>query len=79
MPDFGQRLRAARTAAGLTREVLAVRAGLTVGTIANYETGATQPQVDRLEALAGALGRSVDDLLQTVPAPTEDRNSKFPQ
>lgn len=65
---LGTRLRAKRTAAGLSREKLAVRADLSVATLARIEGGDYRPRLASLEALAAALGTTAADLL----APAED-------
>jgi len=59
----GERIRALRTARKLTQEQLAYRAGVSVGTIARIERGATRPTLETLERLARALDVSVADLL----------------
>lgn len=51
-----ERLRDARVQAGLTQAELAEQAGTDPTTIAKYETGARTPYVERLAALAAALG-----------------------
>jgi transcriptional regulator with XRE-family HTH domain len=50
------RLRQARTNAGLSQRELAKRAGIDQTTIAKYEAGDRAPFVERLAALAQALG-----------------------
>jgi DNA-binding CsgD family transcriptional regulator/transcriptional regulator with XRE-family HTH domain/tetratricopeptide (TPR) repeat protein len=55
-PGFGERLRRARLAAGLTQEELAERAGLSVRGISDLERGARRsPRRDTLALLADAL------------------------
>ena len=53
---FADRLRAARTAAGLTRKELAAAAGLSWQAVRAWEQGARLPGLTSLVALAGALG-----------------------
>ncbi|MGK3110387.1 helix-turn-helix domain-containing protein [Streptomyces sp. WAC05858] len=59
----GQRLREARTAAGLSKEALALRVGRSFYSIHEYEHGRVQPSIAVLVALSDALGRPLDDLL----------------
>ncbi len=56
---FGELLRRARQAAGLTQEELAARAGLSRRGIADLERGVRQtPRKDTVALLAAALGLS---------------------
>ena len=55
-------LKAERKRAGLTREELAVKAGVTVGTIYRIETGKSAPLKAVRLALATALGVSIGDI-----------------
>jgi transcriptional regulator with XRE-family HTH domain len=52
---IGRRLRAARTARGLSRATLADRAGVQPNQLALWERGRSSPSVDELERLAAAL------------------------
>jgi predicted ATPase/class 3 adenylate cyclase len=55
-PPFGELLRRARRAAGLTQEELAERSGISVDAISLLERGLTRaPQLDTLERLSEAL------------------------
>jgi predicted ATPase/transcriptional regulator with XRE-family HTH domain len=59
---FGDLLRRARRAAGLSQEELAARAGLSVRGISDLERGVNQtPRKDTLDMLADALGLSPED------------------
>ncbi len=58
-----ERIRAAREAAGLSREDLAELLGLSYKTIQNYETGATAPPMTRFGDVAAALGVTLADLM----------------
>jgi transcriptional regulator with XRE-family HTH domain len=58
------RLRQLRVDAGLTQRELAERTGTDHTTIAKYENGARVPFVERLAALAGALGVAPAELTQ---------------
>src|SRR6516165_6401989 len=61
---FGERLRRARQAAGLTQEALAERAGLSRRGINDLERGVRQtPRKDTVALLAAALGLSEADRL----------------
>jgi transcriptional regulator with XRE-family HTH domain len=57
------RLRELRTAAGLTQQQLAVKAGLSMSAVAHLEGGRIpDPRVSTLLALAKALGVTLDQL-----------------
>lgn len=68
------RLRQLREAAGLTQIQLALRVGVTQGTIANWERGARRPQLENLVRISNILGCGVDELLglgaEPEPAPS---------
>jgi transcriptional regulator with XRE-family HTH domain len=57
------RLRAAREAAGLSRERVAIAIGRSWRSICNYEGGHAAPSAHSLLALAELYGVAVDDLL----------------
>ena len=57
-----ERLREVRVEVGLTQRELAERTGTDHTTIAKYETGERTPFVERLAALAAALGVTPSDL-----------------
>jgi len=59
----GQRLREAREAAGLSRAQLAHQSGVAARTIARVELENRLPRVERLQALARALGVTTTELL----------------
>lgn len=67
------RLRQLREAAGLTQIQLALRVGVTQGTLANWERGARLPQLENLVRISNILGCGVDELLglgaEPEPAP----------
>jgi transcriptional regulator with XRE-family HTH domain len=67
------RLRQLREAAGLTQIQLALRVGVTQGTIANWERGARLPQLENLVRISNILGCGIDELLglgaEPEPAP----------
>jgi transcriptional regulator with XRE-family HTH domain len=58
---FGERLRAIRSAAGLSQKALAERAGCNLFTVAKLERGAQEPAWPLVLALAQALGVSCQD------------------
>jgi transcriptional regulator with XRE-family HTH domain len=61
---FGAKLRAARTAAGLSQHELAIAASASsLIEISRYERGLHMPKPDRLAALAAALNVSVEQLV----------------
>lgn len=69
MPRFdGGALRKARKDAGLSRERIAVAAGVSVSSVERYEQGTGQPGIEAAARLATVLGVKVDDLLN-VPQP----------
>ncbi|WP_332812213.1 shikimate kinase [Sphingomonas sp.] len=61
--EVGQRLRAARAKAGLTRRQLATLSATSERYLAHIEAGTANPTVGVLAALAGALELAVADLL----------------
>jgi len=66
---FGQHLRALRESAGLSRAVLARRAGVPAGTLRNWEGDRGFPGLPALLRLAGALGVPVERLAEGVEDP----------
>ena len=58
---FGQQLQRLRVRAGLTQEVLAERAGLSLATMGALEQGRRQPRPHTAGALADALGLAAED------------------
>lgn len=66
---LGQRLQAARQAAGLTQQTLCQKAGLSYSTLAKIERGAIKtPSVFTIQSIAGVLGISLDQLVGAPPA-----------
>ncbi|WP_160050124.1 MULTISPECIES: helix-turn-helix transcriptional regulator [unclassified Nocardiopsis] len=63
LPLDPTRLRAARTAAGLSQRQVAEALGTTRQQVIRYEGGQERPEVKRLAALARAIGVSVGDLV----------------
>ncbi len=63
----GQRLREARTAAGLSPEQVAVSIGRSAYSVHEYERGRVRPSAATLGALAAILGCPVDALYDGDP------------
>lgn len=61
--SFGERLKAARKAKGLTQEQLAKIIGVAKSTLTGYEKGNREPDVLKIHALANALDVTGDSLL----------------
>lgn len=74
---FGDRLAAARDAAGMTPEQLAKRLGVKLKTLKGWENDLNEPRANRLQMLAGMLNVSIMWLLNGegdgVEAPDGDR------
>jgi transcriptional regulator with XRE-family HTH domain len=66
----GSRLRAAREAAGLSRERVALDIGRSYESVASYELGRVTPPLEVLGTLAALYGVQTADLLdaEAVPA-----------
>lgn len=63
MKSFGDRLRAARTAAGMTQEQLGFALGVTKSSVSAWENDREAPGFRLLPALRTALGCSLDELI----------------
>jgi len=63
---LGDRLAAARDAAGLTQSGLAQRLGVRVRTLRDWENDVSEPRANRLQMLAALLGVSLRWLLTGV-------------
>ena len=61
--ELGQRIRDLRTHAGMTQQQVAAAACLSQPGLHQIETGATNPQLETLQRIAGVLGVSVRSLL----------------
>lgn len=57
---FGERLRQARENAGLTMNQANAKVYISQSVISRYESGAVTPTIDRVFALAGLYGCSID-------------------
>lgn len=66
--SLASNLRLRREDAELTREQLAVSAGVTGSTVARIETGDYWPRMATLAKIADALGCQVADLVATADA-----------
>jgi transcriptional regulator with XRE-family HTH domain len=67
-PEFSpRRLRAARRAADLSIDALALRIGRRWSTVMRYERGEAAPSVAVLGALAHVLGCTIDALFEVDP------------
>lgn len=64
---IGERIRHARSKAGLTQPQLAEILKVSKGIISRWETGLARPSLDRLEPLARRLGISLETLLGFAP------------
>ena len=54
--ELGARIRSARKAKHLTQEQLAQKIGIKRATLSKYETGAIEPSISHVSAMAGWLG-----------------------
>lgn len=59
------RLRKARNDTGFTQREVAEETGIPNSTLANYETGRTEPNIENLGILADFYGVSIDWLIGT--------------
>lgn len=67
---LGKRLQLARQAAGLTQQQLCQKANLSFSTLTKIERGAIKsPSIFTVEAIANALGTSLDKLIGHSPTP----------
>lgn len=64
---IGSNVRRVRRAQNMSRETLAVKAGLSFSTVARAERGDHWPDVSTLNALASALDVTVDSLVTPPP------------
>lgn len=66
---LGKRLQKARQKAGLTQQQLCQRANLSFSTLTKIERGAIKsPSIFTIQAIAGAVGTSLDELAGNSPA-----------
>lgn len=75
MATFGDRLAAAREAAGMSQQQLARRMGVKLKTLQSWENDASEPRANKLSMAAGVLNVSIMWLLNGegdgLPAPEE--------
>jgi len=57
-------MRCARDSLGMSRQDLAVAAGLKIDTLEKWETGRARPSAEGLVAVAAALGMTVDAVIE---------------
>ena len=60
---FGDRLAAAREAAGMSQEVFAKRVGVKLATLQKWENDLAEPRANRLSMMAGIVGVSMTWLM----------------
>ena len=60
---FGDRVHAAREAAGMSKEQLAKRLGIKKSTLRDWEDDLAEPRANKLQMLSGLLGVSITWLL----------------
>lgn len=75
MRTFGEKLKEARQAAGMTQAELAEQSGIPLGTIREYEQSKREPLLSKAGKLAGALKLSMESLLPDAPAPKGKRSA----
>lgn len=71
--NYGERIKAARKASGLTQEQLAKKCGLATITIRQYESGKREPRLAQMKALAVATGVTIQKLLG-IPSWVDEKN-----
>ena len=71
---FSSKLKNARQKTGFTQREVAKETGISHSTIANYETGRTEPDIESLGTLADFYGVSADWLLGTRGGPERYEN-----
>ncbi|UWF77155.1 MULTISPECIES: XRE family transcriptional regulator [Microbacterium] len=64
---IGRRIRRLRTARGMTLEELAAAVGRAPSQMSMFETGKREPKLSMLQAIARALGATIDALLEGEP------------
>lgn len=62
---FSQKLKKARKKTGFTQEETALKTGIPRSTLANYEAGRTEPDIENLGKLADLYEVSIDWLVGT--------------
>lgn len=78
---FGDRIRGARKAAGLTQRELAEHLGVANTSISNWEKGLSRPDADMIQKLCAILGLEPNDFYGTETVPSRqtvsDEDIKF--
>jgi transcriptional regulator with XRE-family HTH domain len=69
--ELGERIRAARTARGLSLRATAAEAAISPSLLSQVETGKVQPSVSTLYAIVSCLGLSLDEVLGNHPPEEE--------
>lgn len=72
MKGFGDRLREARIAAGMTQEQLGFALGVTKASVSAWENERETPSFRVLPELRNALKRSLDELVCGMPATSNE-------
>jgi transcriptional regulator with XRE-family HTH domain len=72
--EVGRRLRALRTARGLSLSELARRSGVGKGTLSELEGGTRNPTLETLYALTTALNRPLSAVLSDAPPPRAEQH-----
>jgi len=78
---LGEKLTQARKAAGLTQADAAARLNVSRQAVSRWESGQSKPSTEKLLALGGLYGVSIDRLLNTENAekPDSEAASDFPE
>ena len=63
MSDFSERLTAARKAAHLKQREVAAALGVATSSYTAYETGAREPNLQKIRTISAFIGVSADELL----------------
>lgn len=81
MPMFGNEIKKARIAKGLTREELSAVSGVSVGTVITTERGRYIPRATTLYALAKHIDIDINKLLFELEQEEKERknSNKYPQ
>lgn len=75
---FGDRLAAAREAAGMDQETLAKRLGIKITTLRKWEDDFAEPRANKLSMMAGLLGVSMTWLITGVGEGINDGDGPGP-
>ena len=74
---FGNRLKAARKAKGMTQTDLGKAVNVTKGTVSSWETGMRLPNINTLVQLADLLSCTTDYLLGRADYGSEERTDYY--